>query len=166
MEFIIGNYTFLISIIALVLTLILCITVVTLRRKINRLLGSGGAKSIEESLILQKKHIDDLLSFQRDSIGYFKNVEERLRRSVQGVETLRFNPFKGTGDGGNQSFVTSFINEKGDGVIISSLYTRERVSVFSKPIKDFKSEYELSEEEIETLNRSKTKVSTPISEKK
>lgn len=165
MEFIIDNYTFLISAGAIVLTVILLIAVIMLRVKINRLLGSSGAKSIEETLVLQKKDLDDLLEFQRDSIGYFKSVEERLRRSVQSIETIRYNPFKGTGDGGNQSFATTFLNEEGNGVVISSLYSRERVSVFSKPVKAFKSEYELSEEESETLDRSKAKVST-ISEKK
>lgn len=166
MEFIIGNYTLLISIGATVLAIILLIAVIMLRAKINRLLGSSDAKSIEETLVIQKKDLDDLLEFQRDAIGYFKSVEERLRRSVQSVETIRYNPFKGTGDGGNQSFATTFINEEGNGVVISSLYSRERVSVFSKPIKSFKSEYELSEEEAETLERSKAKVSTHISEKK
>ncbi|NIT70429.1 DUF4446 family protein, partial [candidate division KSB1 bacterium] len=59
-----------------------------------------------------------------------------------GVGTVRFNPFKGTG--GGQSFAAAFLSEHGNGVVISTLYSRERVSVFAKPIQSFASEYELT----------------------
>ena len=39
------------------------------------------------------------------------------------------------------------LNEEGNGVVLSSLYSRERMSIFAKPIKNGKSEYELTEEE-------------------
>jgi hypothetical protein len=68
---------------------------------------------------------------------------------------VRFNPFKGTGSGGNQSFATTFLNEENNGVVISSLYSREHTSVFSKPIKNGVSEYELSDEEKESFAEAK-----------
>jgi len=42
-------------------------------------------------------------------------------------------------------------------VVFSSLYSRERMSVFAKPIKNNKSEYELSAEEKEALEKAKIK---------
>ena len=45
------------------------------------------------------------------------------------------------------------LNEEGDGVVLSSLYSRERMSIFAKPIKNNKSEYELSAEEKEVLKK-------------
>src|SRR6185369_13219155 len=110
-------------------------------------LSGGNGKSLEASILSSKEEIERLTQFQNEVINHFTNVEKRLNRSVQAVETLRFNPFKGTGDGGNQSFSTALINEKGDGVVLSSLYSRERVSVFSKPLETWKSEFELTEEE-------------------
>jgi hypothetical protein len=85
-------------------------------------------------------------------------VEKRLKKSVQAVHTVRFNPFKGTGEGGNQSFATAFLTEDGDGVIISSLYSREHVSVFGKPVKKLVSEHTLSDEEKEALDTAVTKL--------
>jgi len=49
------------------------------------------------------------------------------------------------------------LNEDGDGVVFSSLYSRERMSIFAKPIKNGKSEYELTEEEKEALKKAKVK---------
>ena len=71
------------------------------------------------------------------------------------MHTVRFNPFKGTGAGGNQSFATALLNENGDGVVLSSLYSRERVSVYAKPVQKFSSEYELSGEEKQAIKSAK-----------
>lgn len=129
--------------------------VVRLEIKIKRLLGGAHAHSLEDSIVHAKKDIEDLKVFKKESLGYFNTVEQRLARSIQSVETVRFNPFKGTGEGGNQSFATAFISEKGDGVVISSLYSRERVSVFSKPLHSFESTFDLTEEEQSVVTTSK-----------
>lgn len=132
--------------------------IIRLEIKIKRLLGTSNAHSLEDSIVHAKKDIEDLKSFKKDSLDYFTNVEKRLGRSIQSVETIRFNPFKGVGEGGNQSFATVLISEKGDGVVVSSLYSRERVSVFSKPIKKFESTFDLTEEEKDVLRTSKDKL--------
>jgi Protein of unknown function (DUF4446) len=76
-----------------------------------------------------------------------------VKDSVRKVKTVRFNPFAGTGVGGNQSFSTALLNEHGDGVIISALHSRERVAVFAKPISNYQSEYELTAEEKSLLSK-------------
>lgn len=123
--------------------------------KIHKLLAGKNGKSLEDAIIHAHEHIDKLNNFQKEAINHFINVEKRLNRSVQAVETIRFNPFKGTGEGGNQSFATSFVSENGDGVVISSLYSRDRVSIFSKPVAKFESTFELTQEEKEVVSKSK-----------
>lgn len=140
----------------IVLAIIDVIWLFFLTRKINRLLGGTTAKNIEETLRTIGKELESTAKFKNEVTRYLATAEERIKRSIQGIETVRFNPFKGTGDGGNQSFATAIINENGDGVVVSSLYSRERVSVFSKPIRSFKSEFELTEEENQALQKSKT----------
>jgi hypothetical protein len=71
------------------------------------------------------------------------------------LETIRFNPFPDQGS--NQSFAIGLLNEEKDGVVISSLYSRERMSVFAKPIKNGKSDYELTQEEKEALQKAEVK---------
>lgn len=126
-----------------------------MNRKLKSFLVDVNAKNIAESLSSVSDNLDELKIFRNELEGYLKEVEKRLRKSVQSVHTVRFNPFKGTGGGSNQSFATTLINEDGDGVIISSLYSREHVSVFAKPIKNHVTEHELSEEENESLNNAK-----------
>lgn len=141
------------------LVVILIGWVIRLEMKIKKLLIGKDARSLEDSIVGAKNNLEILNAFQRDSSLYFKNIEKRLQRSLQAIETLRFNPFKGTGEGGNQSFSTAFLSENGDGVVISSLYSRDRVSVFSKPLNSFESTFELTDEEKEVISNSKTKLS-------
>jgi hypothetical protein len=136
-------------------TLILLGLVIWMYLKMRRFLITVDAHNISDSLSHVSKNLGELQTFRTDMQTYLTDVEKRLRKSVQSIHTVRFNPFKGTGGGGNQSFATTLINEDGDGVIISSLYSRDHVSVFSKPVKKHASEYELSEEERESLNSAK-----------
>ncbi|MEI6042438.1 MAG: DUF4446 family protein [bacterium] len=143
-----------------VVVLILLIMVIGIQMRLKNLLKSG-AKSIEESITSMIKHIDDLEVFKKESQEYLTLVEKRLRNGIQGVDTLRFNPFKGTGSGGNQSFSTAFINEQGDGVVFSSLYSSDRMSVFAKPIEKFKSTFELTEEEAKSIAMAHDRLVSP-----
>lgn len=127
--------------------------------RITKLLRGRNTVSIEDSIIELAKELDTLAEFKEESERYFTLVERRLRKSVQAIETKRFNPFKGTGAGGNQSFASAFLNENGDGLILSSLYSSDRVSVFAKPVEKFKSTYELTEEEQGALADAESKTS-------
>jgi len=137
------------------LVLVLIILVIRLQFKLRRFLSGKDGKSLEGDIVSVQKDLQATAKEQSEIRDYLRKVEKRLRRSVQGVGTVRFNPFKGTGSGGNQSFATAFLSEEGDGVVISSLYSRERVSIFSKPIKKSASEYELSKEEREAISQAK-----------
>lgn len=132
--------------------------VIFLNKRITRLLGGSNARTIEDATKLASERLVELEKFQAETIRYLRVMEARIRRSIQTSETIRFNPFKGSGAGGNQSFATTLINENGDGVVLSSLYSRDRISVFSKPIKDFKPVYDLSEEEKEALDMASKKI--------
>lgn len=135
--------------------ILLIVWIVRFEIKMKRLLRGKDAKSLEDTIVSAHDNLEKLNDFQRESIGYFIDVEKRLKRSIQAIETIRFNPFKGIGEGGSQSFSTAFLSEDGDGVVLSSLYSRDRMSVFSKPLDKFQSPFELSDEEKEVISNSK-----------
>jgi len=141
--------TLLIAILALLVIIVLWI--IRIEWRMSRLLKGKGSTSIEDSLVSLRKDIISLETFKKETLNYLTDAERRIKRSVQAVETIRFNPFKGTGAGGNQSFASAFLNQNGDGIVISSLYSRDRVSVYAKGVKEFNSEFELSDEEKEVL---------------
>lgn len=78
-------------------------------------------------------------------------VEDQGRRAVQRVGVVRFNPFEDTG--GNQSFSIAMLDSKADGVVITSLHSRQQTRVYLKSIVAGKCETALSDEEAEALRR-------------
>lgn len=111
------------------------------------------AKDLEDTLIHLEDEVKNLTLAKNKIEAELVIVNQKLRKSIRGLETIRFNPFPD--QGGNQSFAISMQNEEGDGVVISSLYARERMSVFAKPIKKGNSTYELTDEEREVINKAK-----------
>lgn len=81
-----------------------------------------------------------------DLEGRLTLFEDASLKHIQRVELLRFNPYQETG--GDQSFTACFLDEKGNGFVLTSLHARSQTRVFAKPIKLGKAEkYELSSEE-------------------
>lgn len=126
--------------------------------RLGRLMRGKSGKNLEEIIVENASDLNRFKQFRKELETYLETVEKRLHQSVRGVGTVRFNPFKGTGDGGSQSFASAFINEKGNGVVFSSLYVRERMSVFAKPLINGKSEYELTGEEWKAIKIAQQKL--------
>ena len=135
--------------------LIFSVWVVTTERRLKRFFLGKKAKDLEDTIVSLEKNIDSLKKAKEDMQKEITVINAKLKKSIRGLETLRFNPFPDQGS--NQSFAIGMLNEDGDGVVFSSLYSRDRMSVFAKPIKNKKSEYELSAEEKEVLKKAEIK---------
>ena len=126
---------------ALGISVMLLIWVLALQLKLRKLLIGKDIRQLEKIFTEIKADLDTLKQFKTHSEKLHTDFDERLKRSVQGVEAIRFNPFKGTGGGGNQSFALALTDEEKNGVVLSSLYSRDRVSVFAKKIVNGKTQY-------------------------
>ncbi len=133
----------------------LVVWVILLELRLKKFLLGTGSINLDQSLSYIAAELKDTAQFRKELEEYLKTVETRVRRSAQGIHTVRFNPFKGTGSGSNQSFATALINEEGTGVVFSSLYSRDRVSIFAKPIVKYQSEFDLTKEELEAIATAK-----------
>ena len=80
-------------------------------------------------------------------------LKKKSKFSVQKVALIRFNPFREVG--GDQSFSVALLDGNNSGVVITSLYSREENRVYGKPVKNGESEYLLSEEEKEAIERAR-----------
>jgi len=82
-----------------------------------------------------------------------EELREKNKLAIQKVGMVRFNPFKEMG--GNQSFSIALLDGNDNGLMITSLYSKEGNRIYGKPIKDGQSEYLLSREEKEAIERAK-----------
>lgn len=135
---------------AVVVIILLWILMIEIRLK--KFFAGTKARNLEEMIVMVGDKINKIENSQEKIDKHLITIDDRLNKSIRGIETVRFNPF--VDGGGNQSFAISFLNDEGNGVIISSLYARDRMSIFAKPILNGKSEFELSSEEKEVLEKS------------
>ncbi|HPK13911.1 MAG TPA: DUF4446 family protein [Candidatus Paceibacterota bacterium] len=133
------------------IAIILCwILIIEIRLK--RIFSGFKAKNMESLIAEVTKKTKELEEERKKTELQISSIDKRLAQSIRNIETVRFNPFPQAG--GNQSFAISLLNDEGNGVVISSLYARDRTSLFAKPIKAGQSEFELTKEEKSVLKKS------------
>ena len=131
------------------------ITAITLKTKshYNNLISNTRKHKIDEILdqliIIDKKTGQELEAVK-------KELREEIKNStlhIQKVGLVRFSPFEKSG--GEKSFVITFLNYENSGIVINFIQTRDGLRVYSKKVKNGKSEeFELSDEEKRAIEKS------------
>lgn len=134
------------------IVVIILFWILMLELRLKKLFGGTRARNLEEMVVIVGKKIAQIEEKEREIDRHLIEVNNRLNKSIRNVETIRFNPFMDSGS--NQSFAISLMNDEGNGVVLSSLYARDRMSIFAKPIVNGKSDFELSNEEQKVLDKS------------
>ena len=122
--------------------------------RLKKLFRGKKAADLESILRSFSEDLKNLQTSQKETEDYLKEVEERLKKSLKKVGIVRYNPYGETA-GSNQSFSLAFLDEKGNGAVISGLYNRDNIKIYAKPIQEYKSDYTLSEEENEAIWKTK-----------
>lgn len=126
--------------------------------RLSQALRGKEVKSLEDVIVSGTKEIARLAGALREAEREIARLSARSARSVRHVPVSRFDAFAGTGEGGAQSFAVGLLSDEGDGVVLSSIYTRDRMRVYAKPVSRFASRYELSDEEREVIADAKKAV--------
>jgi hypothetical protein len=82
-----------------------------------------------------------------------RRLERTSRSHIQRVGFLRFNPFRETG--GDQSFALALADVEGNGVVLSSLHSRDVTRVYGKALIGWESAYPLTAEEQQVIDKAK-----------
>lgn len=111
--------------------------------------GKKGA-DLEKVTLENNSKIQNLLKQTDDLYQKTEENKQHSLKSIHKVGLLRFNPFREIG--GDQSFSLALLDNDDNGIILSSLYSREGVRIYAKSIQKGQSiKYPLTEEEKQTL---------------
>lgn len=122
-----------------------------IRKKIKIFLKGRKVRDLEEVISEQLKRMKKTESDVKKIFKWNKDLQDICNISITKVGVIRFNPFKDTG--GDQSFVIALLDSQNNGLVLSSLYTREGTRVYTKPIEKGASKYHLSKEEEEAIKK-------------
>lgn len=140
--------------VGLLLVWLILLTFVTIKTyTINkRLVGNTGRDNLRDILQEHMGRVGSVQMRLNDIEKILSGVQTSGRSHIAKVAIVRFNPFDDTG--GNQSFALALLDEKDDGVVISSLHARERTRVYAKPVKSGEAtDFEFSKEESEAIQK-------------
>ena len=141
-------------------SIIAILLVIRLEWRLRKLFRGQRGADLEDTLLLLGKGIDHFHRFEKEVGETISHIEQRVKKSFRGLSIKRYNPWKGMGLGGDHSSSTALLNEHGDGIVITSLYSRDRVSMFVKPIESFApTAHELTPEEKEAVNDARSSLS-------
>ena len=133
----------------------LCLLTYTiyLHRKIHHFTKGQSGASLET---IMKQCVDSVAAIEKKNeliSEHALTLNTKVAHALRNAQIIRYKAFEVNGS--NQSFSIALLNEKGNGVVISSLHARDRISTFAKPIESYKSTYDLTEEELHVLEESK-----------
>jgi len=126
-----------------------------IKKKLKIFFNGKKATDLEGVLFEEIKRLKKAEADIQELFNSAKFLEKMANQSIQKVSIIRFNPFKETG--GDQSFAIALLDLHDNGLVISSLFTREGNRIYSKPIKNGQSTYPLSKEELEALKKAGVK---------
>lgn len=138
----------------LVSVLMLIIVVVLLYLRLSKVFKGTTASSLEPLLHECLEKIKELESHDEALAVHAEKLDRRVSSAIRNVSTIRFKAFESGSS--NQSFAIALVDEKGTGVVLSSLHNRDRMSTYAKPLVHYKSSYDLTEEELHVIEESKT----------
>lgn len=106
---------------------------------------------IEQLLTLTLSEVRSAKSEAAGLSERYEVLREQLKGCVQKVGVVRFNAFDNVGS--DLSYSVSLLDEKNNGVVLSSIFGRDENRCYAKPITAGISEYPLSEEEKAALKK-------------
>lgn len=111
--------------------------------------GTPAGVSLPDVLSAHIGRVQDVSRRLTELNGLHGYLEERSRGSLQHIGMVRFNPFEDTGS--DQSFAIALLDDRRDGIVLSSLHGRANTRLFAKPVEGGASKHTLSTEEAQAI---------------
>ncbi|HEY9187780.1 MAG TPA: DUF4446 family protein [Ignavibacteria bacterium] len=124
-----------------------------LKRKYNRFMSLEGEKNLEELLDSIINKTEFIINKNKEIDNNIEKIDNKLVRCIQKVGVIRYNAFENMGS--DLSYSIALLDYNDNGVVISGIYSRDNSSTYVKPINNGKSQYKLSDEEVQALDNAK-----------
>lgn len=122
-----------------------------LRQKVEALTRGKDAQSMEETILKFFERIEKLENHEEIIHDDIKKIKNNLKTVYQKTGIVKYDAFREMS--GALSYSVALLDKENNGVLISSMYSREGCYSYAKEILHGKCELTLSEEEAEALNQ-------------
>ncbi|GAA4867393.1 DUF4446 family protein [Paenibacillus vulneris] len=137
---------------------IFLILVITLWSKLNKLrktymsmLNGDSGLNVEQAFIDLQQRTQELQEQAKQSQQQIAGIAQQMRKMKSNLGVYRYNAF--AQNGSDLSFSVALLDDELDGVVLTGIHNREETYVYAKPVTQGQSQYVLSPEEKEAINR-------------
>jgi len=116
------------------------------------LLGGGSAKATDRMSTMERE-LADLIQARTLFASRLDELERIARVEVPRIGFLRYNAFSDVGS--DLSYALALLNREGDGVVVSSVWSREETRTYGKAVNKFAAAVDLSKEERDAIERAR-----------
>lgn len=139
--------------ITLILLIVMIVVLVKMRKlyqKYDRFMRGKDMESMEETVVSQFEHLERLEELGQENQGRLSQIEENMQKVYQKIGLVKYDAFREMS--GKLSYAMALLDQNNNGVIITSMYSREGCYSYAKEIIKGESYIALSEEEKEALD--------------
>lgn len=111
----------------------------------------GNGNNLEEMMRKYISKVEAVDYKNKEILSYCENLDKNMSECIQKIGIVRYSAFKDTGS--DLSFALALLDERNNGVVLNGIYSREMSNIYAKPITNGKSQYTISEEEQQALDK-------------
>jgi hypothetical protein len=119
-------------------------------RSISATLKGGGGDDVQSLALLRAAQT----AFAKRTEDRLDQLERIVQQEVHRVGFLRYNSFSDVGS--DLSFTLALVNAEGDGVVVTSIYSREETRTYGKAVRKFVPQQGASNEEASAIAMART----------
>ncbi|HIW33218.1 MAG TPA: DUF4446 family protein [Candidatus Paenibacillus intestinavium] len=124
-----------------------------LRKSYVNVMEGAGVENLE-GIITSLKEEQKLQNAEIEQAAHrIANVEARIPQQKSNIAIKRYNAFSNTGS--DMSFSVAITNDQKDGIVLTSIHSRDGAYIYGKPVEKGASQYSLTPEELEVINTAK-----------
>jgi hypothetical protein len=122
-------------------------------RAIRQTLRGEGSETEAESIALLRA---SMLAYGKKADDRLDALEGTVKRDLHRVGFIRYNSFDDVGS--DLSFTLALLNDDGDGVVVTSIYSREETRTYGKAVRKYVPQQGASKEEQSAIAMARTGV--------
>ena len=144
-----------ITLISIILLIVILCKLKKLRRRVDALTRGKDTESMEDIMLNFFERIESLENHGKNVDGDIKAMKNTLKKTYQKKGLVKYDAFREMS--GALSYSLALLDQKNDGILISSMYSREGCYTYAKDVVNGECKINLSEEETEALKQAVAK---------
>ena len=118
-------------------------------KRMKKVLQDAAGNDITDAIVKYYQKCTDIMNHYNEAESRLQELERNMGSCVKKIGAIRYNAFEG--NNAKLSFAAAILDDADSGFVLNGVYSRGQTATYLKPLINGKSQFELSEEEVEAI---------------